>query len=85
MAQALNDAVEFETQDGARLKAALIARLESLRLANDSLDLNEVQTAEKRGRIAEIKSLLSGPTKRMAPLPTYGAQRSMTTLGGETR
>lgn len=41
------------------IKAHLESRLERLRLMNDNESLDAVQTASIRGRIAEVKGLLS--------------------------
>ena len=63
-------AIDFSTSEGARLKAYLQERLEQLRSENDA-DVSPERTANTRGRIAEIKTLLSGAAPRVSA-PSYG-------------
>lgn len=70
------DAIDFETREGDKLKQFLVTRLETLRRENDSSTLDAVRTAEKRGRIAEVKFLLTGPAPVLPAMPSYGATRT---------
>ncbi len=67
------DAIDFETQQGAKLKASLENRLYVLRLQNDNDALGERETAVLRGRIAEVKSMLTRTPKFVSPMPSYGS------------
>jgi hypothetical protein len=53
---------DFDTQLWKKLEAVLNDRLEKYRKQNDQ-NLDDKQTAELRGRIREIKSLLALSTK----------------------
>lgn len=50
---------DFQTPAWRRLKADLKARISELRRQNDSSTLTELQTAAKRGAIAELKRILA--------------------------
>lgn len=70
----LGTLIDFQTQDGARLKARIEERLIELRdKLEQNLDL--AATAELRGRIAELKSMLTLPVQGVTAMPSYGAQR----------
>jgi uncharacterized protein YicC (UPF0701 family) len=64
-------AIEFNTTEGGKLKAALESRLSDLRAQLESLNLDERATASIRGRIAEIRSLLSKAPGKVEPMPAY--------------
>jgi hypothetical protein len=49
----------FETAAWRQVKAYAEARLATLRVQNDALDLTEAQTAHTRGAIKELKTLIA--------------------------
>lgn len=68
--------IDFNTTEGAQLKRSLEARLTELRFTNDRVDLDLAETNVLRGRIAEIKSLLTGgQVPVLAKHPGYGRMR----------
>lgn len=55
------DRSDFNTRTWERMEALLLARLDALRKRNDQ-NLDSEETANLRGRIAEVKSLLALPS-----------------------
>jgi len=51
--------IDFQSAQGQTIRLMFEARLQELRVQNDG-DLKEIDTAELRGRIAEIKKWLAG-------------------------
>lgn len=62
--QSAEHAIDFKTNEGAKIKAYLEERLERLRVENDA-DNSPERTANIRGRIAEIKTMLSGAAPKV--------------------
>lgn len=50
--------IEADSAVWQKVKSHLESRLDSLRRKNDSKKLNEIQTADLRGQISEVKLLL---------------------------
>ena len=71
---------DFQTGTWKRLVKHLEDRLKDLRLQNDSTQLDERKTAVIRGRINEVKELLTlsttGPATDGGPDPFDAADRS---------
>lgn len=53
------EAIDFNTSQGSQIRIWLEVKLQELREQNDSQNLDAIATAHLRGRIAEIKGLLS--------------------------
>ena len=67
--------IDRTSQEGMRLIDALLLRLTSLREQNDNVVLDATQSAILRGRIAEIKMLLSDGPAMQKPTEYWGGKR----------
>jgi hypothetical protein len=68
------DTINLQTDDGAKLKRLLSARLDELRNQLESPTMGDRETQATRGAIAEIKRLLSVAPPHVAPLRYSGHQ-----------
>jgi hypothetical protein len=64
------DAIDYTTQEGAKIGRLLDFRLSELRSKLEDVSLSERDTQVVRGGIAEIKRLQSKPAPRVAA-PSY--------------
>jgi len=67
---------EYIDQGGQPLRLAMAERLDALRSGLESESLDAIATAVLRGRIAELKSMLSKPAPMVPSGPGYGANIS---------
>lgn len=68
------DGIDFETEQGRKIKRQMESRLQQLREQNDNEQLTEKETASIRGKIHELKAMLR-PRAPMQAIPRYDNQQ----------
>ncbi len=68
------DTINFQTQQGAEIKAMLQRRIAEYRSQNDDINRTPLDTAVLRGRIAELNALLSIAPQQVKMASYYDSQ-----------